>query len=87
MARRVVKAEAPAFTKKLTPESIGQFIRARRTQLGYDLQTVATSCGVSIATLSHLENATKDVRLSTVLKVCDMVGVRLKVEPWKGAEA
>ncbi len=86
MARNVVKTEAPDFDAPLSVKSVGRFIRASRTAQGIDLETMAMLCGVSAPTLSNVENGKAGIRLSTVLKICEGLGIRLMFEPWEEAD-
>lgn len=86
MARKVVKTTTPDFNETLTPKLLGQFIRARRTQDGIDMNTAAMMCGVSVATLHRIENGNEGTTIVALLKVCDTLGVRLMVEPWEESD-
>ena len=83
MARQVVKTETPNFNEPLTPERLGKFIRARRTQDGIDMNTAAMMSNVSIATLHRIENGNGKTTIAAILKVCSTLGVHLMVEPWE----
>jgi transcriptional regulator with XRE-family HTH domain len=83
MAKRVVETEAPDFSLPLDEQSLGRFVRARRTQQRIDLQTAALLCDVSVNTLQAIENGSGGTRLSSLFKVCGALGVRLRVEPWE----
>jgi transcriptional regulator with XRE-family HTH domain len=82
MARKVKPLATPIQTGALEAKVLGEFIRARRTQAGMGIHEAAAFCGVAVDTLARLEKALGDVRLSSVLKVCRMLGIVLKVEPW-----
>jgi DNA-binding phage protein len=47
------------------------------------IHEAAAFCGVAVDTLSKIENAKGNVQLSSVLTVCRMLGISLKVEPWE----
>jgi DNA-binding phage protein len=47
------------------------------------MHEAAAFCGVAVDTLAKIETARGDVKLSSILKVCRMLGVTLKVEPWE----
>ena len=83
MAKRIVPTEPPGFDEPLDNKVLGRFVRARRTQMGIDIQTAAMLCGVSLVTLQKLESGADGTRLSTALKVCSALGVRISVEPWE----
>lgn len=48
------------------------------------MHEAAAFCGIAVKTLAKIETAKSDVKLSSVLKVCLMLGIRLAVEPWEG---
>ena len=82
MAKKVQPLSTPIQKGPLEAKVLGEFIRARRTQAGMGIHEAAAFCGVAVDTLTKLEKALGDVRLSSVLKVCRMLGIVLKVEPW-----
>jgi DNA-binding phage protein len=47
------------------------------------MHEAAAFCGVAVDTLTKIENAKGDVKLSSILTVCRMLGIDLKVEPWE----
>ncbi len=69
----------PVQTGPLDAETLGKFIRARRTQAGLGIHEAAAYCDVAVDTLAKIEKARGDVRLSSVLKVCRMLGLCLQV--------
>jgi transcriptional regulator with XRE-family HTH domain len=74
---------APVQSGPLNAETLGKFIRARRTQSGMGMHEAAAFCGVAVDTLTKIETAKGDVKLSSILTVCRMLGINLKVEPWE----
>ena len=82
MAKRVKPLSTPIQQGPLEAKELGEFVRARRTQAGMGIHETAAFCGVAVATLAKIEKALGDVQLSSVLKVCRMLGIVLKVEPW-----
>lgn len=82
MPRTIKPIPAPRQEGPLEPEVLGKFIRSRRTQAGMGIHEAAAFCGVAVDTLTKIEKARGDVQLSSVLKVCRMLGIQLKVEPW-----
>jgi transcriptional regulator with XRE-family HTH domain len=86
MAKRVKSIPTPKQDGYLTKELLGEFIRAKRTQEGLKMHDVAMLCGISIDTLTNIETAKANVRLDLILKVAQMLGVKLKVEPWGNDE-
>ena len=80
--KRVKAVEAPSFDESLTTASIGQFIKARRTQEGLSTKDAAMLCGVSAHTLNNIENGIEGMRVSSVLSIMKALGIRLQVAPW-----
>ncbi len=83
MPKIVKSLPTPVQKGTLDADTLGQFIRARRTQAGMGIHETAAFCGVAVDTLAKIERARGNVHLSSVLKVCRMLGVFLKVEPWE----
>ncbi len=83
MPKTVKPIPTPGQHRPLDAETLGQFIRARRTQAGMGIHEAAAFCGVAVDTLTRLETAKGDVKLSSVLTVCRMLGITLRVEPWE----
>lgn len=82
MARKVQPLPTPIQKGTLDAQDLGKFVRARRTQAGMGIHEAAAFCGVAVDTMTKIEKALGDVQLSSVLKVCRMLGIKLKVEPW-----
>lgn len=81
MPRKVKPMATPVQRGALDAETLGLFVRARRTQAGLGIHEAAAFCGVAVDTLSRIEHA-KDVQLSSVLTVCRMLGIAMTVVPW-----
>ncbi len=81
--KQVKSLATPNLTQALTPELIGSAIKARRTQQKLDIKTAAMLCNVSVVTLSKIENASKGVRMESVLKVMTALGIKIYIEPWE----
>ena len=82
MAKIVKPIPTPIQKGPLEAKDLGNFVRARRTQAGMGIHEAAAFCGVAVDTMTKIEKALGDVQLSSVLKVCRMLGIKLKVEPW-----
>ena len=83
MSKTIKPLPMPVQNGPLDAELLGKFIRARRTQSGMGMHEAAAFCGVAVDTLSRIETAKGDVKLSSILTVCRMLGITLKVEPWE----
>lgn len=84
MAKRIIPFPLPPPQELRGAEILGQFIRARRTQSGLTLHDAASFCGMATGTLEKLERASGDVRLSSVLTVCAMLGIVITIDAKRG---
>ncbi|RJX24062.1 MAG: XRE family transcriptional regulator [Desulfobulbus sp.] len=82
MSRKVKPLPTPQQEGYLDAKTLGEFVRARRTQAGMGIHEAAAFCGVAVDTLTKIERAKGDAQLSSVLKVCRMLGISLKIEKW-----
>jgi transcriptional regulator with XRE-family HTH domain len=83
MPKTIKPFPTPLQCGPLDAEILGKFIRARRTQSGMGMHETAAFCGVAVDTLTKIETAKGDVKLSSILKVCRMLGIILTVESWE----
>lgn len=79
MTKTVKPTITPPAQLLTDPETLGHFVRARRTQAGLGIHEAAAFCGVASGTIQKIERASGDVRLSSVLKICKMLGVQLDI--------
>ncbi len=82
MARLLNPLPTPQQSGALTPELLGQFIRAKRTQSGLRIDDAAALLGVAKDTLSKLERGHSGAQLGTLLQVLNGLGIMLTVEQW-----
>ena len=80
MSKTVVALPVPPPQQMLDAATLGSFIRAQRTKSGMSIHDAAALCGVAVGTMSRLETASGNVKLSSVLTVCAMLGVALTIE-------
>lgn len=83
MSKNVTPTLIPVQQGFLDPETLGKFVRARRTQSGMGIHEAAAFCGVSVHTLGKIERALGEVHLSSALHVCRMLGISLSVDRWE----
>ena len=82
MAKKIKKLATPDFGQPLTPELLGQAIRARRTQSNLRLEDAAALCGVAKQTLMRIEHGQQTSQFGIVLKICSSLGIKLSIIPW-----
>ncbi len=61
------------------PTDIGKMLKQRRKQLGVDQHTLAMLAQMSVNTIVAVERGTTDPSLSTINKLCDVLGLELIV--------
>jgi transcriptional regulator with XRE-family HTH domain len=84
MSKTVIPLPVPQSQPLTDAATLGKFVRARRTQAGMTMHEAAAFCGVAVGTMSKLETASGDVKLSSILTVCSMLGVTLNIEAREG---
>lgn len=77
MAKKVTASPLPDSAFIDNAETLGQLIKARRTQLGIKLADCAALCGIGINTLSRIENGNANCTLSAVFSVLNGLGIKL----------
>jgi DNA-binding Xre family transcriptional regulator len=80
MARTVTPLPVPEPQQLHDAATLAGFIRAVRTQSGMGIHEAAAFCGVAVSTMTKLETASGDVRLSTMLQVCSKLGICLVID-------
>ncbi len=84
MSKTVTPIPVPDPQILIDAATLGRFVRARRTQAGMTIHEAAGFCGVAVGTMSKLETAGGDLKLSSILKVCSMLGITLNIEAREG---
>lgn len=64
-------------TDQRLAKTLGAMIRSARRKQGLNLQQLSRLSGIGIATLSHLENGNRDVKLSTIERAFDALQLTL----------
>ena len=61
-------------------KEFGEFLRARRTELGYTQSYLSELTGLSISFISDVENGKKTVELNRSIDLLSMLGIDLILE-------
>lgn len=61
------------------PAALGRAIRARRLALNLRQEDVAAQSGLSVPTVSAIENGKPTAQIGLVLQICRDIGLRLMV--------
>ncbi len=67
-------------------KQFGEIIRKQRKKTGLRIDDAALLCGVSVALLSALENASRPVGLPKALHIAQQLGIALFAEPKQTAD-
>lgn len=82
MVKLIKQMATPDLSQNITPELLGQAVRARRTQSNLRLEDAAALCGVAKQTLQDIEHGQGTYQISTILQVCSGLGIKLCILPW-----
>lgn len=63
----------------MNKKEIGAYVIERRDTLSISQARLAELCGLSVHTLSNLETGTGNVTLETLLKVTEILGLKVRV--------
>lgn len=77
MAKKVKVTAMPNSAVIANAETLGQLIKAKRTQHGIKMVDCAALCGVGINTLSRIENGNANCTLAAVFAVLRGLGIQL----------
>ena len=80
--KKVKATQPPSFQEPITLQTIGKFIKARRTQQGVSTNDCAMLCGVSAYTLNKIENGFEGVKLITLLQIMEALGMEMTMQEW-----
>ena len=84
--KKVKPTQPPSFKEPISLENIGKFIKARRTEQGLSTNDCAMLCGISAYTLNKIENGFEGVRLNTLLKIMEALGIEMNMKDWNSYE-
>lgn len=80
MSKTVTPLPLPEPQQLLDAATLGRFVRARRSQTGMSIHEAAAFCSVAVGTLGKIETAGGDVKLSSILNICAMLGITISIE-------
>jgi len=80
MAKRIVIPPKPDTSSSVSMDTLGQFVKFRRTTLGMTIDEAASLCGVSKQALSNVEKSLESVRMDTVFKIINSLGIKLWIK-------
>ncbi|WP_341237717.1 helix-turn-helix domain-containing protein [uncultured Limnobacter sp.] len=78
--KKVNPTPSPSSSSPCDPASLGLFIKAARTQQGLTIEQAAALSGVSLGTFVAAENKTATLKLATVFKILNSLGVQLRAQ-------
>ena len=77
MAKRVITTEAPDRSLPVNIKRLGELVRFKRTTLGLTIESAASLCGVSKQAFNNVELGLETVKLATLFKMLNSLGVSL----------
>ena len=80
MAKRVIATKSPNIDPPVNMKRLGEFVRFKRTSLDLTIENAASLCGVSKQALNNIELGVDSVKLVTLFKVLNQLGVSLWLE-------
>jgi DNA-binding XRE family transcriptional regulator len=86
MPKKIKAISTPDFKTPISAELIGKAIRAKRTQSQLRLEDTAALCGVAKQTLMNVEHGHPNTQISTVLQICESLGISITILPWQENE-
>jgi len=86
MVNRIKKFPTPDLTQPLTPKLLGEAIKAKRTQSNLRLEDTAAVTGIAKQTLTRIEQGEGSSQFSTILKICEALGIKLFIRPWHSSD-
>ena len=84
--KKVIPTPSPSFQEPITLQTIGKFIKARRTQQGLSTNDCAMLCNISAYTLNKIENGFEGARLNTLLQIMEALGMEMNMKEWDSDE-
>jgi len=81
--KKIKVIDTPDLSQNLTPELLGQAIKARRTQSNLRLEDAAALCGVAKQTLMKIEHGQQSCKFNNVLQICSALGIKLHIAQWQ----
>ena len=85
MAKRVIATKVPNRDLPVNMIRLGEFVRFKRTSLDITIENAASLCGVSKQALNNIELGVDSVKLVTLFKVINQLGISLWFDS-QGAE-
>ncbi len=86
MSKTIAVVPTPDLSQAFSAELLGQAIKARRTQSQLTLDNAAALCGVAKQTLLAIEHGKQTIKLDSILKICQGLGLTLSVSPWSNSD-
>jgi len=86
MAKKIKVLATPDLKQKMSPQLLGQVVKARRTQSNLRQEDAAALCGVAKQTYMQVEHGNPNSQLETVLKICSALGITLNIQAWQEDE-
>lgn len=82
MTKTLTIEKTPDLSAAFSAKLLGKAIKARRTQSQLRLEDAAALCGVAKQTLLNIEHGHETIKLNSLLRICEGLGIKLGIQPW-----
>ncbi len=80
MAKQITIAEKPDLSTPLDMQTMGEYVRYKRTSNNITLEDAASLCGLSKQAYNNVERGVANIRVDTLLKVFSAFGIKLSIQ-------
>ena len=83
MGKQIIVADKPDLSGSLDMQTIGKYVRYKRTSNKLTLEDAASLSGLSKQAYNNVEKGVENIRIETLLKVCAALGIKLFIQDEK----
>lgn len=80
MSKRIVISEEPDLSLYVRMKGLGALVRFKRTSMDLTIENASSLCRVSKQALSNVEKGLESVKVETLFKVLDGLGIHLSFD-------
>jgi len=80
MSKRIVISEEPDLSLYVRMKGLGELVRFKRTSMDLTIENASSLCRVSKQALSNMEKGLESVKVETLFKVLDGLGIHLSFD-------
>ena len=80
MSKRIVISKEPDLSLPVRMKRLGELVRFKRTSMDLTIENTASLCRVSKQAYCNVENGLQSVKVETLFKVLDGLGIHLSFD-------